>query len=148
MRSHSLEQSNKDPSGNCNPYASSPVVIPNVDNGDRVNGECPSPAPAVPPSGYVLAGQMNLGAINVPALNSANLSELDELSNVPLPNYVLPFSTHLRFVRCSRFFMNLKANPKTRRVITFGPRIRPQVCTICDAPPRDEIAFRPRARLQ
>ena len=75
MRSHSLEQSNKDSSGNCNPYASSPVVIPNVDNGDRVNGECPSPAPAVPPSGYVLAGQMNLGAINVPALNSANLSE-------------------------------------------------------------------------
>ena len=84
MRSHSLEQSNKDPSGNCNPYASSPVVIPNVDNGDRVNGECPSPAPAVPPSGYVLAGQMNLGAINVPALNSANLSELDELSIVYL----------------------------------------------------------------
>ena len=103
MRSHSLEQSNKDSSGNCNPYASSPVVIPNVDSGDRVNGECPSPAPAVPPSGYVLAGQMNLGAINVPALNSANLSELDEWSNVPLPNFLLhvPFSTHLRFVLCS-----------------------------------------------
>ena len=90
MRSHSLEQSNKDSSGNCNPYASSPVVIPNVDNGDRVNGECPSPAPAVPPSGYVLAGQMNLGAINVPALNSANLSELDA--------FLLPISVPLSSV--------------------------------------------------
>ena len=72
MRSHSLEQSNKD-SGNCNPYASSPVVIPNVEN-----NECSSAAAAGPPSGYVLAGQMNLGAISVPALNSANLSEFSD----------------------------------------------------------------------
>lgn len=39
----------------------------------------PSPATSSssgPPSGYVLAGQMNLGgAIRVPAFNSANLSE-------------------------------------------------------------------------
>ena len=82
LRSHSLEQSNKDSGGNCNPYASSPVVIPNVDNtSDVVNNECPSAAAAaaaVPPSGYVLAGQMNLGAISVPALNSANLSEFSD----------------------------------------------------------------------
>ena len=42
--------------GTCNPYASSPVLKD-------------------PPAGYVLAGQMNLGSINIPALNSANLSK-------------------------------------------------------------------------
>ena len=91
MRSHSLEQSNKD-SGNCNPYASSPVVIPNVDNSDVVAGVSngrSSPAAAVPPSGYVLAGQMNLGAINVPALNSANLSELNGFDHHRLFSHVL-----------------------------------------------------------
>ena len=59
-------------------------MIPNVDNSDVVAGVSngrSSPAVAVPPSGYVLAGQMNLGAINVPALNSANLSELNEFDH-------------------------------------------------------------------
>ena len=94
LRSHSLEQSNKD-SGNCNPYASSPVVIPNVDNSDVVAGVSngrSSPAAAVPPSGYVLAGQMNLGAINVPALNSANLSELNGFDHHPSSQTLLLFS--------------------------------------------------------
>ena len=120
MRSHSLEQSNKD-SGNCNPYASSPVVIPNVDSSDlaaaRVNGDCPSPAPAVPPSGYVLAGQMNLGAINVPALNSANLSELDAF----LLTISVPFSSHFKFVRCfpNPYFVFMNLNPPPSLILVW-----------------------------
>ena len=85
-RSHSLEQNGADKiksnesSDSCNPYASSPVVIPAETSNDlasAVNGNsaASAAASAVPPSGYVLAGQMNLGSISVPALNSANLSK-------------------------------------------------------------------------
>ncbi len=76
-RSHSLEQanssSNSNKSDHCNPYASSPVVVPQQ---PASSDTAAAGSVVVPPSGYVLAGQMNLGAINVTALNSANLSKL------------------------------------------------------------------------
>ncbi len=82
-RSHSLENFDASSSSSeeekkcnnppvCSPYASSPVGLGILGGG----GGAATATTAVgsrPPTGYVLAGQMNLGAFKIPALNSANL---------------------------------------------------------------------------
>ena len=150
-------------------------MIPNVDNSDVVAGVSngrSSPAAAVPPSGYVLAGQMNLGAINVPALNSANLSELNEFDHYTDSSPI--FCRHLKGAKSRSKSLCLwshsdqkeekRGNEKnyvgfsevtiaTKRVsrggIAFPLRICPKICTIWDAPRQMKVKClsRSRARL-